>query len=350
MAGEASGRLSRLNRVARRIQGYRPTGVTWSRSADMTSVIERLSVDADIVHVARLPMVSQVEPLLARRGSRPGMVLDLDDVESTAAYRQLRNGRGKGLLQRLFEYYDLARLCAYQARAMRRFDRVFVCSEKDRRRLARSSVVVVPNGTRVPASLPVRRPDGRTLIFCGLLSYGPNVDAVQFLVKAIFPEIRRAVPDARLLIVGRAARPEIRALHDDKHVVVATDVPSVTEYYASSTIAVVPLRSGGGTRIKILEAWAHGVPVVSTTIGREGLDGVHGRHLMVADRPREFAARCVALLRSPDQSDRLVREGWRLVSESYRWDDIGRKAVADVATLLTRPQRSDGRPRESAAI
>src|SRR5262249_59081660 len=100
------------------------------------------------------------------------------------------------------------------------------------------------------------------------------------------------------------------------------------------TIAVVPLRFGGGTRLKILEAWAHCVPVVSTTVGCEGLDGLDGQHLIVADRPQDLASRCVALLRSPELRDRIAREGWRLVAGRYRWEDIGKRAVAEVAQLL----------------
>jgi glycosyltransferase involved in cell wall biosynthesis len=337
MVGESFQSVSRSRVIARRLRGYRPNVITWSHSPEMTSVVEDLAADADVVHVARLHMASQTERLLAERSRRQRMVLDLDDVETSSRFREHRYGPRMPLLHRLFGYYDLARLWAYQASAIRHFDRVFVCSERDRQRFARSNVVVVPNGTRVPAALPSHRTDNRTIMFCGLLSYGPNVDAVHFLVKSVFPEIRRAVPDARLVIVGRAPGPEIRALHDGKTVVVAADVPSVTEYYASATIAVVPLRFGGGTRIKILEAWAHGVPVVSTTIGCEGIDGVHARHLMVADMPQDFAGRCVALLQSADLRRRLAWEGWRLVSERYRWDNIGMRAVAQVAEMLQGP-------------
>jgi glycosyltransferase involved in cell wall biosynthesis len=332
--GASRTRGSLPSRIIGRVRGLRPTAVAWAHSPEMTRLVTKLAEDADVVHVARLHMAAQVEPILSRRGSRVRAVLDLDDVESSARFRHLRLGQRESLLQRLHGYYDLARLWAYEMRAVRRFDRVLVCSERDRRRFGRSNVVVVPNGTCVPGTLPTRHGDGRTLMFCGLLSYAPNVDAVQFLVKAVFPHVRRAVPDARLVIVGRAPKPEIRALHDGTNVVIASDVPSVAEYYARADVAVVPLRFGGGTRIKILEAWAHGVPVVSTAVGCEGLDGVHDRHLLVADRPEDFAARCVAVMRSRDLGDRLVMEAWRLVSQKYRWEDIGAGVASDAAVLL----------------
>jgi polysaccharide biosynthesis protein PslH len=333
MRGEQFAHESSSRKVMRRLRGYRPTVVSWSYSAEMTSVIEELATNADVVHVGRLHMASQTEGLLASAGRRPEMVLDLDDVEVSYRRRQLRYGPREHLRRRLYGYYDLLRLWAYQTSTMRRFDRVFVCSERDRRRLARANVVVVPNGTSVPASPPAHHTDGRTILFCGQLSYGPNVDGLRFFVRSVFPHIRRAVPDARLVIVGRAPAPDVRALHDGKSVVVVGEVPGVTEYYAGATMAVVPLRFGGGTRIKILEAWAHGVPVVSTTIGCEGLEGVSGRHLIVADRAVDFARRCITVLRSPDLRERLAREAWRLVSEAYRWDDIGRRAVSDIASL-----------------
>jgi glycosyltransferase involved in cell wall biosynthesis len=338
MAGRTYARTSIVRRVQARLRGHLPSELAWWHSEEMTHLVREASATADIVHVARLPMVSQVQPLLRQRGPRPAMILDLDDVESSAGLRRLRHDPPASPLARMFGYYDLARIWAYEKRVTRRFDRVFVCSERDRQRFRHSSVVVVPNGTSVPASLPVRRPEPRTIIFCGLLSYAPNIDAVRFLSRSIIPEIQRSVPDVRVLVVGRAPTAEIQALHDGKTVVVASDVPSVVEYYAKSAVAVVPLRFGGGTRIKILEAWALGVPVVSTSIGCEGLDAVHGEHLMVADDAKEFAARCVSLLRASDQCARLTTAGWQLVSERYRWDAIGRRAVADVATLPKRPR------------
>ena len=334
-------KLSRVPRIVRRVLAVGPTVISWSYSAEMARVVEELSADADIVHVARLHMAAQAERLLAARHRRAGMVLDLDDVEASYRFRQLRYAPPRALVDRVYARYDAARLWAYQASAVRQFDRVFVCSERDRRRFVRSSVVVVPNGTCVPDSLPHHLGDGRTIMFCGLLSYGPNIDGVNFLVSSVFPEIRRSVPDARLLIVGGKPPREIRAFHDGDSIVVAGDVPSVTEYYARSSVAIVPLRFGAGTRIKILEAWAHGVPVVSTTVGCEGLEGVHGRHLMVADSAQGLAGRCVALLRSETLRQRLGSEAWRLVSERYRWSDIGARAVAEVAQLLKSRTKDD---------
>jgi polysaccharide biosynthesis protein PslH len=332
--GAAASETARARRIASRIFGYRPNAVDWYYSAELRKALDALAINAHLVHVARLLMVPHVEHLL-RRAARPRIVFDLDDVESVSTLRTLRYGPREPFLHHLFGYYDLARVWMYERSAVKRVDRVFVCSERDRRRFATPNVAVVPNGTCVPASLPAHHSDGRTLIFCGTLSYAPNADAVRFFVQSVFPDVRRAAPDARLMIVGRSPTPDVSALHDGRTIFVAGDVPSVEEYYARATIAVAPVRFGGGTRLKILEAWAHGVPVVSTTVGCEGLKAIDGQHLVIADRARDFAARCVELLQSPERRKRMTNEAWHLVSNQYGWDTIGKRLALEIAPLLT---------------
>ena len=301
--------------------------------------IQRLVADSadstDLIHVSRLHLANAVEALLDRRKRRPRLILDLDDVESVSQWRLLRLSQSRRWVYRVFRYYDLLRLFAYQRRAVRRFDRVFVCSDHDRARLGRPNVVVVPNGFDVPAELTSSGTDARTLLFCGLLSYSPNEDAMLFFVRSILPAIRRELPDTRFLMVGASPPAAVRALEDGVFVRMEADVPSVTEYYRKATVAVVPLRMGGGTRIKILEAWALGLPVVSTSIGCEGLEGVHGEHLIVADTPRQFAQACIELLRSPARRQALIEAGRDLVMRKYRWETSTSNAVLAVRELLS---------------
>jgi glycosyltransferase involved in cell wall biosynthesis len=195
-------------------------------------------------------------------------------------------------------------------------------------------VVVVRNGTTVAPAPPSSDTDGRTLLFCGHLSYPPNVDGLEFFVGQILPEIRSEIPDVRLLIVGRTPGPRIRALHDGGAIRVEADVPSVADYYRKATVAIVPLRFGGGTRLKIPEAWSLGVPVVSTAFGCEGLGAVDGEHLLIADRPREFARACVALLRTPALRQRLAARGRELAWREYRWETIGARLATFAQQLL----------------
>jgi polysaccharide biosynthesis protein PslH len=173
-----------------------------------------------------------------------------------------------------------------------------------------------------------------TLLFCGLLSYWPNEDAVRFFVDSIFPDIRRQLPSVRLVIIGRGPSEQVRALADGTSIKLEADVPSVADYYRRATMGIVPLRIGGGTRIKILEAWALGVPVVSTSIGCEGLDGMNGEHFIVADTPQDFTKACVDLFRSSSLREHLVQRGRELAFSKYRWEMSTKKAVSAVQDLL----------------
>jgi glycosyltransferase involved in cell wall biosynthesis len=306
-------------------------------SPALRQIVAEAAPVTDLIHVGRLPLVSAAESLLTRTRTKPRLILDLDDVESSAQARILRLSPSTRWIYRVFRYADLVRLLAYQRRVVRRFDQVFVCSENDRRRLGQKNVVVVPNGVDVPSELPPMAPDARTLLFCGLLSYRPNEDAVQFFVRSILPAIRHELPDTRLVVVGRAPSAALRALDDGVTVRIEADVPSVAEHYRRAAVAVVPLRMGGGTRIKILEAWSLGVPVVSTSIGCEGLDGIDGEHLLVADTPGRFARACVDLLQRPSRRQALARRGRELVSRQYRWETSTQHALLSMRTLLNLP-------------
>jgi polysaccharide biosynthesis protein PslH len=288
-----------------------------------------------LIHVSRLHLANAVAPLLNDPRRKCRLVLDVDDIESVAKKRHMGVTPSRRLMHRLFHRFDLARLAAFERRVISRFDRVFVCSEMDRDALHQPNVVVVPNGISVPVDMPAREADDATLLFCGLLSYWPNVDAVRYCVRSIFPHIQRAIPGARLVVIGRAPSADLRVLANGTSVVLAADVPSVVDYYRRSTIAIVPLRIGGGTRIKILEAWALGVPVVSTSVGCEGLEAVAGEHLMVADDPEGFAEACINLLRSPSLRERLARRGRDLVWKTYRWETSMRRAIVGVEDLLS---------------
>jgi glycosyltransferase involved in cell wall biosynthesis len=168
----------------------------------------------------------------------------------------------------------------------------------------------------------------------GLLTYEPNRDAAAFFARQVMPLIRAEVPGARFRVVGRYGAEGIRALRGLPAVEFAGEVPDVGPELAAAALSVVPIRFGGGTRIKILESFAHGVPVVSTTVGCEGLDVVDGRHLLVADRPAELAAACCRLLAGEELRERISAEAHTLWEQRYRWTTIA-PAVARVVQAVT---------------
>lgn len=200
-------------------------------------------------------------------------------------------------------------------------DRLIVSSEVDRRRLASDKVRVIPN-TYAPRqeSPPVGDRDGArppTILFQGILRWGPNADAVHRLVHNIAPLVRAQVPDVRILLVGKVNE-RIERYAEQPGVQVTGQVPEMGPYLRQADVVAVPLRIGGGTRIKILEAFAHHVPVVSSTIGAEGIDAAPGTHLYVEDSDEQFAQRCITLLKDPQAAREMAKRAHALYTARHR--------------------------------
>lgn len=204
-----------------------------------------------------------------------------------------------------------------------RFDRVFVSSPDEARHASalcpEVRVHVLPNIMPLPAQTPPPPPAGPPeILFVGTLSYYPNEDAARFFAREIFPRIHAALGGAvRFRIVGQSCPPRVQALAALPGVEVAGFLPDLDEAYARASLAVVPLRAGTGTRLKILEAFGRGRPVVSTSIGAEGLEVADGRELLLRDGPEAFAQGCLEILRNPALAARLAEGGSRRVRESY---------------------------------
>jgi glycosyltransferase involved in cell wall biosynthesis len=290
----------------------------------------------DVVHVFKLGMMPVGMAAIAGLHGPPGLrVIDFDDYESKVAfdnarfYRTIR-GRQWAWLQTL----EGGKLQRWERRAIRAFDTVLVCSDKDRDDLRTAhgtdKVHTVPNGLRV-RDLPARGGGGEVprLLFIGLLSYPPNEDAAAYFCERILPAIReRLGRPFRLRIVGRSPTPRVMALNDIPEVEVVGPVPAVEPYYAEADLAVVPLRSGGGTRIKILEAFSLGCPVVSTHKGAEGLGAPHGEVILLADRPGEFAEAVCTLLNDAASAKAMAEAARAFVSNAFSEDAIER-SLAD---------------------
>jgi glycosyltransferase involved in cell wall biosynthesis len=230
---------------------------------------------------------------------------------------------------------------AWEPRYAERFDRCISVSEEDRRLLIASNprlqVDVIPNGVDVqmyqPSSLDGNQP---ALLFIGTMDYPPCNDAALYFVSEILPHIRRVIPNVETWIVGRDPSPEVMQLNG-KGVHVTGRVDDVRPYYRRSSVCVVPLRAGGGTRLKILEAMALGRPVVSTTIGCEGLDVVDGEHLLIADTPKLFSEQTVRLIQDTKLCQRITTEARELVVTHYDWDGIAKRLMLVYEDLARNP-------------
>ena len=270
---------------------------------------------------------------------RSRTVLDSHNVEAQrlASMAAVLGRSPRGLAARL----QVGPVATFEAEAARSVARTLAVSDQERRifeSFAPGRVDLVPNGVDADEHRFRASPAaGREILFVGSLDYGANVDAIQYLVRAVAPQLRS--PGARFTVVGSNPGRAIRtaAARSSIAVDLRGQVPSVEEYFRRARAFAVPLRFGGGTRLKILEALARGVPVVTTTIGCEGLDLEAGEDLLVADDPVAFARSLDLLLADDDLCRRLAERGFRSVRERYSWSSIGR-AFREALARVPSPQ------------
>jgi glycosyltransferase involved in cell wall biosynthesis len=220
-----------------------------------------------------------------------------------------------------------------------RFDKVVSVSDTDKKLLLSRNpnldIAVVPNGvdTKTCRPFPLESREKNILII-GSMDYAPNADAVFYFCNAIFPLIRKSEPDCTLTIVGKDPPIGLLQLNQRRGVIVKADVDDVKPYYQKAIVSAVPLRSGGGTRLKILEAMAFGTPVVSTSIGCEGLSVEGHRNILIADDPADFARCTTDLMADSSLWKRIVYAGRALVEENYDWQTISLR-YRDILRQLT---------------
>lgn len=219
-----------------------------------------------------------------------------------------------------------------EAAMHRCFDHSVVVSDVDRVELERISpgcaASVVPNGVD-QAWLEPLADTGRSsaMAFVGSMDWLPNIDGARFFADAVLPRIRRQIPEAELWVVGRTPPPSLVRRWREAGIQVTGTVDDVRPFVARAALVVVPLRIGGGTRLKILEAWAVRKAVLSTTIGAEGLPAVNGDNIALADTPEEMAACAVSLLRNPGEAARLGAAGRRVVEEEFTWPRVASRLL-----------------------
>jgi len=234
---------------------------------------------------------------------------------------------------------EFNKMLRYEQQTVRKFQHVIAVSENDRDLMSawvdKSRISVVPTGVDLQQYRPEASP--RTLaplvMFVGAMDWEPNADAVEYFCQKIWPSILAQVPSARFRIVGRNPIRRVQRLASDS-VEVTGSVPSVLDHLREAAVVVVPLRIGGGTRLKIYEAMAAGKAVVSTSVGAEGLDVHHGTDVILADDPGAFAETTIMLLRDEELRRSYEREAARLAAK-YDWSAIGER-FADVLGMVAR--------------
>jgi len=268
-------------------------------------------------------------------GTPPLLVFDDHNAEYVLQQRAFETDlrQPRRWLGAAYSFVQWRRLRRYEARMCRVADRVAACSEADcdalRALVPGLDAAVVPNGVDVayytgyepdPAALPDLGES--SLVYVGKMDFRPNVDAMLWFADAVLPLVQREIPKAKLYVVGMKPHPRLRRLAGQPGIVVTGGVPDVRAYLAPAAVVVVPLRMGGGTRLKVLEAMAMSQAIVSTAVGAEGLGATHGRELLVADAPAEFARAVVALLRDPARRVALGQAARAFVAVRFDWATI----------------------------
>jgi len=334
-----TGPISRLLALARGLPGPVPGTIQQYRSSDMAQRIAKVArtwnaglIYLDSLHTAQY---REVVPLLAA-------LLDEHNVEAQVWDRLAEVAAQPP--QRVLLRQQARLLRRHEAERCRAVDHVLCCSREDIQQLRAMAGLpwgaqperfwLVPNGTDptafgadvAPANLT-----GRPLVFVGSLDWAPNDDGARWFLREIMPRVLAAVPDARLYLVGRNPGPALRREHGRNGVVVVGEVADVRPYVLAAEVVPVPLRSGGGTRLKILEALGAGKAVVSTSIGAEGLRLTPGHEIEIADDPDRFADKVVLLLGDDARRQRLGEAGAATVRKSYTWETIGDELLGRLA-------------------
>ena len=279
------------------------------------------------VHVMRLYLAPLAHPFLRRpRPERPFCVLDLDDDEVRTRERLSRLHADVGDQQAAaVEAAEAKKYRIFADQFLPAFDRVIVCSEADASRLGRqcpgTQFAVVPNGYG-PVDVTIRRRPSNfgplRLLLVGNFGYFPNGDAALFLYRQVLSSLRRLTDrEIRIDLAGAGDPPALRGLVRDLNVRLHGFVEDLAPLYAAAYVAVVPVRAGGGTRIKLLEAFAHRVPVVTTSLGAEGIDAVDGEQLLVADDAEAFARACLRVKERPELAAELADRAAALLDARY---------------------------------
>jgi len=254
------------------------------------------------------------------RSSCDRLVLDLHNIESQLARTHAEAARwpASWASKRFAESYE--RLERYW---LPKYDVILVASEEDRRRLSHPDVRVFPNA--LPEIPQPRVPEANAILFSGNLEYHPNVEAVRWFRSKVWPSVREQAPAVEWRLLGRNPAAITAFTNGDPRIRVIGPVEDAIAHLAEAQVCIVPLLSGSGTRFKILEAWAAGRAVVSTTLGAEGLGASDGEHLLLADDAADFAAAVLRLLNNRTLRARLGDAGRALYMEQFTWPAAWRR-------------------------
>lgn len=308
---------------------------------EMHKVIEEVvsSTKVDVIHADQLTMSQYALPYLNNKNqANLTTVFDAHNAVWTIVERMVENAP---LPLKLLAKLEAKRVKRYEGQIVNQFDHTLAVTHQDQLALTEAAqtysrvpgdnspeILVVPIAVDTHSMTPVDRdPGSLTILTLGTLHYPPNADGIRWFLKEVFPLVKIQIPDSKLIIVGKNPPEDfLRAQEDQPQSITVTGyVPDLTPYLQASALVTVPVRAGGGMRVRILEAFARGTPVVTTTIGLEGIEAEIGRDVLVADTAEDLAAEVVHLLRDPSLQVCLAQNARRLAEEKYDWQIVLKK-------------------------
>ncbi|MBB4062111.1 glycosyltransferase family 4 protein [Salinibacter ruber] len=332
--------IHRAVQVLHPFRHHRIDGVYDSHAAEgLSAVIEEFCPEVVVFEEVWLYPYS-----LGVESKRPTTVLDAHNVESQLRSTIEEAREDKGIIHAI----ERAALERIERAFYKRADQVWVCSEEDRRQAQAlygqgTPTQIIPNGVSTAYYEDVReqrehkglKSEEPVITFIGGYGYPPNRHAAHFLIDRVWPKVREQEPSCRLALVGGSPTSYMTTQAAEKdRLEVPGRVPDVRPFLVESDAVVTPLFEGGGTRLKILEAFSSRCPVVSTAKGVEGLDVQHEQHVLLGETADELAAQSLRLFREPELREHLVQNSWDRVQEAYSWTKIGktiRNALTEAA-------------------
>jgi glycosyltransferase involved in cell wall biosynthesis len=290
----------------------------------------------DVVHFNHL------DAAIYAGGVPRGVIQVLDEHNVVANQVKTTLATENGLGRKLVLRYEYTKLRAYEAQTCSQMNQCLICSEIDAQALAQLGVrktAVIPNGVDLEYFFPVSMENAsdREMVFVGTLDYDPCEKGVWYFCQEILPLIRRELPEVRFVVVGRNPSRHLRAIAEaDNGVIFTGRVEDIRPYVQNARVFVVPLLSGSGTRLKILEAMAMGVPIVTTSIGVEGIAAISGEHLWIADSPVTFANAVLRILRDLRGAEAMGKRARALVEQAYGWEAVTGLLLEEYRRLAVR--------------
>jgi glycosyltransferase involved in cell wall biosynthesis len=331
---------SRIGDIGYMLRSYltgRPFLIERDDLRPMQALITKLVQEGDFqfIHADQLTMVQfGLRAAKVAPNKKPKVIFDAHNAVWSIVERMRENSRGflKPILG-----IEASRVKRYEGELMKTVDHVLAVTDVDRVGLEEALVfskhsqgeyvapiTVVPIAVDTVKLRPIwRQPGSKNIVTLGTLHYPPNADGIRWFFNEVFPFIKQRVPNVTLTIIGKQPPQDFLDLAArDPDVKVTGYVPELPAYLEESALLVVPVRAGGGMRVRILEAFAYAMPVITTTIGLEGIDAENGRDVFVADTAMDFANRTVELLEDPSLQEKLSSNGRRLAETRYDWQVV----------------------------